>query len=400
MNNNVKRLSALLAALMMSSSFAAVASAADTAFIKTGKKTETAVTEAAATVTDATTENKLGNVLKTSGWVKTDATVLDGAAENPLVKPAAQKPVKHIYKNEKPFVVTGKYYSKADAEKELKAYFDAHTYELFMNEGDARLFCEGAYFVSSDESVVYYDYQSGRLVANDNGNASVYVYTKGGVPFFRLDVKVLHTLGSGYSVVDLVPEDWRLDGAGDTTTFTVSSERYDEDEFNFSIVHGKDIASITKAGKLTVTGNGPIVVRASLKGNANVYGEALLYAGEYVSSFYDGYYTHSTVKPHKHNNKLCYNSCDEYTTWYWGHDYDICDIRDCYVSGWIKSYDGILIPVLKKTSATVVDSDGTERDTTVIRYDNVDIGELLREAYGDKDALYQVIKDYNLFKKN
>ncbi len=395
MNKNAKRLSALLAVLMMSSSFAATVSAADTTFIKPNKKTEAVLTEASGIV-DSTVENEVSNVLKTSGWVKTDASILEDAAKNIFIKPSPEKtPVKHIYKNEKPCVVTGKYYSKADAEKELKAYFDAHTYELFLNEGDARLFCDGAYFVSTDENIVYYDYASDRLIANEHGNASVYVYTKGGVPFFRLDVKVVHQLGSGYSVVDVVPEDWRLDGAGDTTTFTINSAKYDADEFKFSIVHGNDIASITKDGKLKVTGNGAIVVRASLKKNANVYGEALLYAGEYVSSFYDGYYTHTTVKPSKPNK---YNFCDKYMTYYWGHDYDIGDIRDCYISGWIKSYDGILIPVLKKSEGTVVKADGTKYETTIVSSDKVTVADLLRDAYGDKEELYKIITKYNLFK--
>lgn len=398
MTKNTKRLSALLAVLMMSSSFAAVVSAADTTFIKPNKKTESVLTESSGIV-DSTTENEPSNILKTSGWVKTNASVLEDAAKNIFIKPSTQKtPVKHIYKNEKPCVVSGTYYSKKDAEKELEAYFNAHTYELFMDEGDARLFCDGAYFVSTDEDVVYYDYASSRLVANEHGNASVYVYTKGGVPFFRLDVKVIHRTGSGYSIVDVIPEDWRLDGTGDTTTFTIKSDKYTADEFKFSVVHGSSIASITKDGKLEATGNGPIVVRAYLKKNPNVYGEALLYAGEYVSSFYDGYYTYSAGKPHKHFNKYDCDCYDKYTTYYWGYDYDIGDIRDCYIGGWIKSYDGILIPVLKKSQATVVEPNGSLRDTTVVSYDNVTVADLLRDAYGDKEELYKIITKYNLFK--
>ncbi len=389
MNKNAKRLSALLAVLMMSSSFAAVVSAADTTFIKPANKAETVVNEADEKTVSAST-------LKTSGWIKTDAHILEKDSTVTFVKPSTStKPVKQIYKNEKPFTVSGTYYSKADAEKELKKYFEEHTYELFLYEDDARLFCDGAYFVSENEDVVYYDYATDRLVANGAGSAYVYVYTKGGIPFFRLDVSVIKSLGGGYTVVDLIPDEWRLDGAGDTTGFTIDGGKYDAEDFKLSIVHGKDIASFNKNGELKVTGNGPIVVRATLKNNANVYGEALLYAGEYVSSFYDGYYTYSSGKYDKYNN-----ACNQYTTWYWGYDYDICDVRDYYINGWIKSYDGILIPVLKKYDATVIEADGSERETTIVSYDKVSVGDLLRDAYGDKDALYTIIKEYNLFKKN
>lgn len=382
MNKSAKKLSALLAVLMMSSTFAASVSAIDTNFIKTSgtSKTETVINEA-----EEAGENAVaGNVLKTSGWVKTDAPILENSAKNIYIKPSTTSTVKKtIYKNEKPFTIDGTYYSKADAEKELQSYFAAHTYDLFMYEDDERIFCDGAYFVSTDTDVVYYDYTTDRLVANDNGSAYVYVYTKGGVPFFRLNVSVINKLGSKYSIVDLVPDEWHLDGAGDTTDFTINSSKYDEEDFQYSIVHGNNIASITKDGKLKVTGTGPIVVRASLKTNANVYGEALLYAGQYISSFYDGYYT-------KTGNK--------YVTNYWGYDYDIGDVRDCYINGWIKSKEGILVPVLKKSTGTVVNSDGSTRETTVVSYGNVSVADLIRDAYGDKDDLYDIIKKYNLFK--
>jgi len=285
-----------------------------------------------------------------------------------------------VSKKEKPLTIAGgKYYSKKDAEKEIAKYFEDHTYDLDLYEGDERIFCEGAYFVSTDSDVVYYDYKEGRLVANDSGSASVYVYTKGGVPFFRLDVHVINKLGSKYSILDLVPDKWQLEGKGDTTTFTVVTDgSYKAEDFYFTIAHGEEIASITKSGKLTVDGNGPIVVRVALKSNPNICGEALLYSGEYVSSFYDGYYT---------------STGNKYVTNYWGCDYDIADFRDCSIKGWIKSQEGIFIPVLKKTEATI---DGEE--TTVVTIDKVTIADLIRDAYGDKEDLYEIIVKYNLFK--
>ncbi len=383
MKKSVKNLSALLALLMMSSAFAATASAADTTFIKTKtEKTETVIDEAEGSAAE------IGNILKTSGWVKTDATILSDdssyvtKAQTVFVKPAKNDVTKKIYKNEKPVTIKGgKYYSKKDAEKELKNYFDSHTYDIVLYEDDKRIFCEGAYFVSTDNEVVYYDYRTEQLVANDSGTASVYVYTNGGVPFFRLDVQVVNKPGKNPTVIDVIPDEWHLDGAGDTTTFTIKSDVYDAAKFNFYIAHGSDIASITKSGKLKVTGNGPIVVRAMHDDFPDVYGETILYAGEYVSAFHEGYYTFKDNK---------------YSTHYWGND--IADFRDCTIKGWIKSAEGIFVPVLKKFEGTVVREDGTKTETTILTSTNVTVADLIREAYGDKDDLYYIINKYNLFK--
>lgn len=393
MKKSVKRLSAFLAVLMMSSAFAASASAIDTSFIKV-KNTGAAVVDEtpAAEKNAAETPANDTAVLKTAGWVKTNSGILEGTdskyvfkADNIFVKKEADTTVKKIYKNQKPLTVNGgKYYSKKDAEKELEKFYAEHTYDFHMYRGDERAFCEGTYFVSTNSDVVYYDYTEDRLVAKDVGSAYVYVYTKGGVPIFRLDVSVINKPGSTYSTLELIPDEWHLDGAGDTTGFTVITDKnWDADDFEFRITHGKNIASITKAGKLTVTGCGPIVVRVSHKDNANICGEALLYSGEYVSFFYDGYYKYDGGK---------------YETNYWGWDYDIGDLRDCYIHGWIKSAEGIFIPVLKKSEGTIIDYDGSSKQGTVVSYGTVSIADLLRDAYGDKEDLYEIIEKYNLFK--
>ena len=393
MKKSVKRLSAFLAVLMMSSAFAASASAIDTSFIKV-KNTGAAVVDEAPAAEKNAAETPANDtaLLKPPGWDKTNSGILEATdskygfkADNIFVKKEADTTVKKIYKNQKPLTVNGgKYYSKKDAEKELEKYFKEHTYTYYMYKGDERTFCDGAYFVSTDSDVVYYDYEEGRLVAKDSGNAYVYVYTKGGVPFFRIDVNVINKLGNTYSTLDLIPDEWHLDGAGDTTGFTVVTNKdYDADDFYFTIAHGKDIASITKSGKLKVTGTGPIVVRAALKANSNICGEALLYSGEYVSFFYDGYYKYDGGK---------------YETNYWGCDYDIGDLRDCYIYGWIKSAEGIFIPVLKKSEGIIIDYDGSSKQGTVVSYGIVSIADLLRDAYGDKEDLYEIIEKYNLFK--
>lgn len=385
MNKNAKRLSVVLAALMMSSAFAASASAIDTSFIKV-KNTSAAVideTPAAAAVVVETPANDTA-VLKTSGWVKTDAGILsdaDATLTGKVEKEVFKKGVIKVTKNEKPlYIHGGKYYSKKDAEKELKKFYEEHTYDFYMYRGDKRTFCEGAYYVSSDPDVVYYDYKTETLVAKDSGKAEVYVYTKGGVPFFCMNVNVINKPGSTYSTLELIPDEWHLDGAGDTTGFTVVTDKnWTAEDFHFTIAHGEEIASISKkTGKLEVSGNGPIVVRVYHKENPNICGEALLYSGKYSTYFYDGYYKYDGHK---------------YYTNYWGHDYDIGDIRGCYINGWIKSAEGIFIPVLKKSEATI-----EGKDTTIVYYDNVSIADLLRDAYGDKEDLYKLITKYNLFK--
>ncbi len=415
MKNSVRRLSALLAALTMGSAFAVTASAIDTNFIKvsgsgtTSSSTEYAiyenggyyfkgyyyidddavVSEAAKTV--ASTGETTYVLKNDNSWIKTGtsgilpststSTVTKSPSTVFVTKPTATKSVS-TYKNYS-VISGGKYYSYMDAESELKKYFENNTYAMFLYEGDERFFCSDVYFVSTDNDVVYYDYTEGKLVANEAGNAYVYVYTKGGIPFFRLNVSVIRTLSttSKPSVVQLIPDQWHLDEAGDTTGFTIKcDQKYNANDFTLSVVYGNDIASIVN-GKLKTTGCGPIVVRVSNKRYGNVYGEALIYVGKYVSSIYDGYYTTTGGKV---------------VTKYW--DYDISDLCNSYIAGWIKSDEGTFIPVIKKSAGTVVNADGTTKQTTVVSYENVSVADLIRQAYGDKEELATIITKYNLAK--
>ena len=396
--------------LMMSSSFAVSASAYDAStstFVKpnsyaivdeaeteTEAEEETAVIKTAADrVVDEATEGATSTKnLITSGWVKPDADVIDSEGKvYYLCDPSdfyvtTQYYVDFgCYKKATPCVIEGgKYYTKADAELELKKYFEDHTHTINMYKGNKRLFCDGVYYVSSNESVVYYDEDLNRLVARDDGHAYVYVYTTGGVPFFRLSVNVgKKSGGNTYSVVDLIPEKWQID-AGETIGFTIKSDKYDADEFKYAIVYGDDIASI-KNGKLTVKGNGPVVVRVYLKKNADVYGEALIYSGKYVSSFCDGYYTCTGNK---------------YSTNYWG--WDIASMRDCYIKGWIRTWDGIFIPVIQNGVSCKPEKNPSLKFPCAPdknpHHDKVSIADLLWDAYGVKDNLFEIIQLYNLLK--
>ena len=110
MNKNVKSLSVFLAALMMSSAFAASASAIDTSFIKV-QNTGAAVideTPAAEEVVAAEIPANDTAVLKTSGWVKTEAGILEDTKDNFIFKAKdnyvtkAPGVVKKVEKNQKP----------------------------------------------------------------------------------------------------------------------------------------------------------------------------------------------------------------------------------------------------------------------------------------------------------
>lgn len=273
----------------------------------------------------------------------------------------------------------GKYYSTAAAKVELAKYFDENSYNMHFSKGDERTFCEGAYFYSTDPDVVYYDYKTGKLVAESIGSADVYVYTAGGVPFFRLDVSVGRK--STTPTLEVVPEDWHLE-IGETTTFKVTaSDGKVYDDIELSIWKGSDKAKLGgQSGKLTAEENGAVVIHASSKSNKNIYGDALVYIGSYTGAVKEG----------------CWTKCDggiRVDNWYG----DICG-NFGKINGWIKSAEGILIPVLKLEDATVYDKDGTSAETTILTMGSVSILDYLKGAYGDKCDVIDIIKKYNLLK--
>lgn len=417
MNKGLKKLSAFLAVLMMTSTAAATVGAADLSYVRNTKnsgKTEETKTPAIVDsgdnykaysdgtfyyngyyyygyaiddITDATTEVEKPSLSSASIIKRGNGSFLDDAKDlmEPIYKRKASRIIKPSYtyrdcKN----IYFNKYYSYADAKKELSKFFENNTYSITMFEGEGRYFDSDAYFVSTDSSIVYFDESDNCLVAAERGSAYVYVYTKGGIPFMRLDVTVVSAKDVKKNDVNvrLIPDSWHLEGEGDSTGFSFRSNGYySMSDFTLSIVYGSDIAKLTKDGKLVATGTGTVIVRASLKENSDIYDDAIIYIGKYVSSIYDGYYTK--------NDKYLIPS-------FW--DYNISDIKDCYISGWYKSDEGTLIPVLTKGTVTVVNDDGTTREATVIGFENLTTRELLYKAYGDKAELSKILRDYNASK--
>ncbi len=286
----------------------------------------------------------------------------------------------------KPCGLSGaKYYSKSDAKDALEKYFKENSYDLYMTEGQEKTFCEDAYFYSTDPEVVYYDYRSGTLVAGKRGSADVYVYTTGGVPFFKLNVNIdRKTAGKkDYPTLDVVPDTWRLD-IGETTEFTVTaSDGKEYDDIEFSIRFGAKRATMTQVShKLTAEKNGAVVVYAYSKSHPEISGETIIYIGSYEYTVLDGYWSYG---------KNCINIKDWYCDWYC--DYDFYS----YITGWIKSAEGIFIPVVKLRDA-VVDDDGEKRETTIATVGTMTYLDLIRDAYGDKDVFLSILKKYNLAK--
>lgn len=417
MNKGIKKLSAFLAVLMMTSAAAVTAGAADLSYVRDTKNSASSKEEktpaivdsdnnykaysdgsffyngyyyygyAIDDITDATSDSEKPSLSEASIIKRGSGSILDDAKD--IIEPIHKRKINHIVKPSYTYrdcknIYINKYYSYDDARKELSKFFENNTYSITMYEGEGRYFDSDAYFVSTDSSVVFFDESENCLVAEDRGSAYVYVYTKGGIPFMRLDVTVVSAKDVKKNDVNvrLIPDSWHLDGEGDSTGFSFrSNSRYSMSDFTLSIVYGSDIAKLTKDGKLVATGTGTVIVRASLKGNSAVYDDAMIYVGKYVSSIYDGYYT----KDGKY-----------IVPKFW--DYDISDIKDCYISGWYKSDEGTLIPVITKGTVTVVNDDGTTRETTAIGFEKLSPREILYRAYGDKAELSRILRDYNASK--
>lgn len=280
----------------------------------------------------------------------------------------------------------GCYYSVEDGRRAVNAYLDSNSYNTIMLIGDRRSFCDGAYYYSTDPSVVYYDYATGKLVAKAHGTAAVYVYTAGGVPITRLDVNVRTELPfeKNADTLILTPDNWNplIGGSCKIGVRSASGKVYDD--IVFSIRNGEGRATIgDRTGLLTGYSNGSVIVRAYSKSNDRIYGETLLYIGGYTASVYDGGWT--TCK-------------DGIRVSNWGYDvYDVCGMNGSYVSGWIFT-DGIYLPVIRMYDAVQTNPDGTKTGTKILTGSSLSYLDLLRMAYGNKYSVTNVIGMYNLEK--
>ena len=227
----------------------------------------------------------------------------------------------------------GKYIKLADANAELVKYFEANTYSVNMFITESRIFAEDCYFYSARPEVVSYNFRTGELTAMDRGTASVYVFTKGGVPLLRLKIEVVDHFS--YDKEDMADR------------LTVSADVYNIPEWKFAnlsttAVSGKDYEDIEYApvfgenhigvdgveGRFLTYREGVAVIRACRESDAEVYGETIVYAGKYNSAIRSGaWFAKKSVFYFK---DWCYDIAAPFV----------------YVTGWIKTPGGMLIPVV------------------------------------------------------
>lgn len=237
-------------------------------------------------------------------------------------------------------MVGGKYIKLEDADAELANYFKSNTYNVRMFITESRIFAEDCYFYSATPAVVTYNYRTGELIARDNGTADVYVFTKGGVPLLRLKIEVVDHYS--YDKEDMadrlnvsaeaynLPE-WKYSTLGTTA---VSGKVYDDIEY--APVFGENHIGVdgTKGGFLTYK-EGVAIIRAYRDSDSEVYGETIVYAGKYNSAIRAGrWFANKTVFYFK---DWCYDIATPFT----------------YVTGWIKTPGGMLIPVVSTGSSSV-----------------------------------------------
>ncbi len=280
-------------------------------------------------------------------------------------------------------IIGGKYYTIAEAKDYLAKYFEDNTYTLNMKEGETKIFEAGSYFISSNPEVAYYDYETSKVVANESGAADLYVCTNGGIPYFCLRVNVVNNYNvskkeSAYLKLDA--DEWQL-AVGEKTTITATaSDGKTYDDILFAVEFGGDSATVgARSGSFRADANGPVIVRAYSKSNPKVCGKALLFVGSYRNYIYDGYWTVT-------DDGIRVNG--------WGSTDVVVDYYSS-IAGWIQAEeDGLLIPVVKKLNATNTEGD----KTTILTGTAVDYTDLLKDVYGSKYDLINIIKKYNLYK--
>ena len=275
----------------------------------------------------------------------------------------------------------GKYYSLDTGRTCVDSYLKANTCKVSMCPGDRRSFCSGAYYYSTDPEVCYFDYTSDCLVAAKNGCAQVFVYTNGGVPISCLDVDVQKKDAKKCDTLILTPEIWNPCVGGSTGIGVKSCSGKVYDDVAFKIVSGCDHAQVApKTGKLTLTGQGPVVVNAYCKSNPSVCGSTFVFCGNHTASVYDG----------------CWSSCaNGIRVSNWGYDvYDMCGSYGSYVTGWIGA-EGCYIPVVRLYDAVDYKADGSKVPTKILTGGTISCLDLLHSAYDDCDYTKSLLSLYN-----
>ncbi len=266
--------------------------------------------------------------------------------------------------------VPGTYY--AYDKVDLNKFFSANTYTMWMNIGEYQTMDAGFKMVTTDSSVVriYNDTKGNQLLkAEGAGNAYVYLYTGGGVPFMRLNVNVSAVTPSQKGYIDVKPATWRLDGKGSSTEVVVST---DKDYGSVKLVVEQGNAYIkTEDGKniLTATGDGPVVIKAYSTANTNIAGYAVLYVGKYVDALYDGYWT-------SNNGSI---SCNYWNPYLWNYD-------GYKINGWVVTDTGAYLPVIDRVGTYYSKPTGTVVNVYNDLYDM-----LYDDCKGDYNTFYNLL---------
>lgn len=268
--------------------------------------------------------------------------------------------------------VCGTYY--AYDKVDLNKYFNQNTLGMSLILGEIQTFTTGFKMISSDSNVVkiYTDTNGQNMKAVGMGNADVYLYTAGGVPFMKISVSVTNALygGTHNGYIDVQVGSWRLDKAGDSTSIAVKvDEAHKDDAVKLTVVQGN---GYIKDGMLYATGNGAIVLKAYSTKNANIQGYAIVYVGQYVDAIYDGYWT-------TNGGNI---SCNYWNPNLWSGGYKI--------NGWVLTDTGSYLPVISKVETTTEKPNGDKVTTSTTIYSDVyDL--LYGSCYGNVDTLYALL---------
>ncbi len=274
-----------------------------------------------------------------------------------------------------PFSFCGKYYAGKTAAAGLSSYFSANCMTVKMKVGDKRAFGAAPYMVSDNPTVAAYDGEYS-IEAKAVGTAYVYVFTTGGVPFYCLKVVV--------SADEPVADKLILTASnvnpktGETSVITAKSAKGNTyTDIEFSIIAGKNRATITADGTLTASKNGVVAVRAASKSHPEVYGDAILYIGRLYGAIADGYWT-------AEDGKINVTS--------WCGNYDLFS----NIKGWVLNEDGLYIPVLGSVEGDIVSYRGTEKGTVIFGgvYSIQSLIELYKTLSGDNATISTMVGRY------
>lgn len=360
MKKSVKNIAVILAALSLSSAFAATVSAKDI-FVGPTTKAEKAV--------EVCTNKKVNCRDDFCG-----SPVFSAKNKGRLITCSDED-----YCSDK-VITGGKFLSCHDANKELDDFFKKNCYSFNMKVGENRFLCDGAYFYCDTPGII--DCKNGSFIAKAPGKAIVYAYTMGGVPFCRFDVAVgMKDVYCAETTLTVIPE-YETIMVDDVIGFTVkASDGKCYRDIELTVKTGATRAEIDSKGRLVAKRNGTVVVHAESKSNPAIYGDCVVYIGEYRSAVSEGYW----------------NKCDDGIRVDKWCPTDIWNNKLCSTSGWIKCYDGTLLPVVKTKDIEFEDCKGETHTVTVSRPVGIVNLDHVLGTYCGSDIV-TVVNKYDLYK--